>query len=665
MGAQVTRFEVLGPLRVCRDDEELALGFPQQRALLALLVVRAGRSVPVGEIVDVLWAERPPASAMNVVRRYVGALRRLLEPGLPPRAPGRRLLRRAGGFLLEADEDEVDLLRFRELTRRGKRAVATGRPEVALGHFAAALGEWRGPVATGIPSSVREHAVFAAVERELVRTTVMAADTALLCGGAERILPRLRQAVGLDPMNESLHARLVMALAASGLQAEAMAAYEDVRRLLAEELGVPPGAELSAAHTRVLRQELRPGGPAAVQGTPVPVPVPSGRATDPRVTGPRVTGPHVTTFWVTDPDDRSIRLPPGPRVFSGRRAELAGLLELTATASGSAGASSTFLISGMAGIGKTTLAVHWAHEVADRFPDGGLYVGLRGFAPSRAPLEPAEALRCMLAALGVPARRLPSGLDALAGLYRSVLSGRRLLVLLDDAFGTEQVRPLLPASSGCLTVVTSRNGLPGLIASGAHPLRLGLPSTADARAVLAARTGHERLAADPGAADEIVARCGRLPLALAIVAARVTSHPDVPLAAVAAELRDSRGSLDAFAGAGGAADARTAFTCSYRWLPPGSARLFRLLSLHSGPDLPVAAAAALAGLPARRARLILDELADAHLVTEHAPGRYAQHDLLRAFAAELTAGHDSPAEREAARQRLRDHVDSVDRGSDR
>ncbi|MFG2025462.1 BTAD domain-containing putative transcriptional regulator [Streptomyces sp. NPDC048825] len=666
----VMRFEVLGPLRVCREESELDLGFPQQRALLGLLVVQAGRPVPVSEIVDVLWAERPPASAMNVVRRYAGSLRRLLEPGLPPRAPGRRLLRRAAGYLLEADEDEVDLLRFRARTREGKRAAATGRPEVALLHFTQALSGWRGPVAMGIPAPVRRHALFAAVERELVDTTRMSADAALLCGRSEQVLPGLRRAAELDPMDESLHARLVMALAASGLQAEALAAYEDVRRLLAEELGVPPGAELAAAHTRVLRQELRPvTSDRAKESTPPepPAPFDAALADGPGLfAGPATPVRHVPpTHQPPDPPDpfaRPAQLPPGLAVFTGRRDELSTLRGITGAASADGRAPATVLISGMAGMGKTTLAVYWAHRVADRFPDGQLYVELRGFDPARAPLDPAQALRGMLAALGVPPGRMPGSTDALAGLYRSLLTGRRLLVLLDDAAGTEQVRPLLPASPGCLTLVTSRNGLPSLIASGALPLRLDLPSAADARASLALRTGSERLAAEPAAADEIIARCGRLPLALAIVAARAVSRPDFPLAAIATELRHSRASLDAFAGPGGAADARAAFTASYRCLPPESARLFRLLSLHPGPDLAVEGAAALAGLPARRTRRILDELADAHLLTEHTPGRYAPHDLLRAFAAELTRAHDSTAERRAARQRLLDHSSYVGGG---
>ncbi|MDG5803901.1 BTAD domain-containing putative transcriptional regulator [Streptomyces ossamyceticus] len=669
---EAMRFEVLGPLRVCRGDEELDLGFPQQRTLLALLLVRAGRPVPAGEIVDVLWPGRAPASAMNVVRRYAGALRRLLEPDLPPRAPGRRVLRRAGGYLLEAAEDEVDLLRFRALTKRGKRAAATGRSEAALRHFVDALGDWHGPVAMGIPASVREHTEFASLERELTRTARMAADAALLCGGSELVLPHLRRAVELDPLDESAQAGLVMALAASGLQAEALTAYEHVRQLLAEELGISPGPELTAAHTRVLRQEWGPPRAGAPARPPRPTPtgtVPAAAPTATPVAAPSaapvaapVTAPTAVPVPVPASQPTPLRpshLPTDLPAFIGREAELATLLRVTDTAAASTGAPVTVLLSGMPGIGKTALAVHWAHRVADRFPDGRLHVSLRGFDAARPPLEPDEALRGMLGALGVPAARMPAGLDSLAGLYRSTLVRRRLLVLLDDAADTEQVRPLLPAGPGSLTLVTSRLALSGLTASGAHPLHLDLPSAAEAGAALALRVGQNRTAAEPGAAAEIVARCGRLPLALAVVAARAAGRPDFPLSATAAELRHEGDGLDAFAGTGGTPGLRTAFDPSYRRLPPENARLFRLLSLRPGPDLTPGTAAALAGLPQRHARLLLDELAEAHLVTEHAPGRYVQHPLLRLFAAELTAGYDSPTERRAALHRLRAYAASV------
>lgn len=605
------RFEVLGPLRVRRAERDLDLGFPQQRALLGLLMVQAGRPVQVSEIVDVLWAGRPPVSAPNVVRRYVGALRRLLEPGLPPRAPGRRLPRRTGAYLLDAEPDEIDLLRFRELTRQGKRAVATGRPEVAVRQFVGALGEWRGPVAMGLPASAREHALFRAVEHELVLTTRMAADAALLCGTAGLVLPSLRRAVELEPLDEPLHARLVMVLAACGLQAEALTTYEEIRRRLAAELRVAPGVELSEAHTRVLRQELRASAPPAHRPVRTPLSEPV-----------RLLA-------------RPAQLPPGLTVFAGRGEEL-GKLTALAGAAASSGAPATILVSGMAGIGKTASAVHWAHQVAHRFPDGQLYVELRGHDPAARPAtKTAEALRGLVVALGAPPRQLPHDTAALTDLYRELLTDRRVLVVLDDAADTDHVRPLLPTAPGCLAVVTSRDRLPGLIAAGARPLCLELPSTTDAHAALALRVGPERLAAEPEATEEIIERCGRLPLALAIVAARAVSRPDFPLAALAAELRAARGSLDAFAGVGGTADARASFAASHRSLASADARLLRLVAPHPGPDITADTAAGLTGLSPRETGPILDRLADAHLVCEHAPGRYTVHVLLRAFATEL------------------------------
>ncbi|MFE9673889.1 BTAD domain-containing putative transcriptional regulator [Streptomyces sp. NPDC006259] len=626
-----TRFEVLGPVRVWRGETELDLGFPQQRALLALLLASAGRPVPTGELLALLWPERPPASAPNVVRRYVGGLRRLLEPDLPPRAPGRRLLRRPGGHLLETAPHESDLLRFRELARQGKRAAVTGRTETAALRLTEALEEWRGPVAMGIPAAARRHVQFTALGRELLETTRMAADAALLCGRAAHLLPALRRATALDPLDEPLHARLILSLAACGLQADALTAYEDLRARLAAELGVTPGAELTAAHTRVLRQDVgRPAsGPRVDLGRATPV---VRLRPDPRVDGrPAGAAP-------APPDPTAsvgcARLPADPAGFTGRGPELEWLTAAGDRVVGSAGAPAPVLVGGMAGVGKTALAVHWAHRAAARFPDGHLYVALRGSDPARAAAQPEEALRAMLTALGVPAARMPTGPAALAGLYRTLLAGRRVLVVLDDAAGTEQLRPLLPAAPGCLALVTSRLALPGFIASGARPLRLEPPTAQDARAILAALVGADRTAAEPLATDEIVARSGRLPLALAAVAGRASGHRSTPLADIAAHLRETRGSLDAFAGPAGAADLRAALMGSYRLLSPEAARLFRLLPRHRGPDLTPASAAALTGLPVRGVRRLLGELAEAHLITEHAPGHHTLHDLLRVFAAE-------------------------------
>ncbi|MFF7533283.1 BTAD domain-containing putative transcriptional regulator [Streptomyces bobili] len=629
------RFELLGPVRAWRDGTELDLGFPQQRALLALLLAYEGRPVPAGELLGLLWPGHPPASAPNVVRRYLGALRRLLEPDLPPRAPGRRLLRHPGGHLLEVTPDEVDLLRFRELTRQGIRAAVTGRAETAALRFTDALGEWRGPVAMGIAAAARGHVRFTAVGRELLETARLAADAALLCGRTAQILPALRRATALDPLDEPLHARLILSLAACGLQAEALTAYEDVRRRLAAELGITPGTELAAAHTRVLRQDVGrlTSGPRVDVGRETPVVRVSrpGAAVDSRGEG----GASGAAPAVPDgtPSTGHTRLPPDIHGFTGRKAELEWLTAARDAVAGTAGAPAAVWIGGMAGVGKTALAVHWAHRAAGRFPDGHLYAALRGSDPARPPAEPEEALRAMLTALGVPATRMPAGAAALTGLYRTLLAGRRVLVVLDDAAGTEQLRPLLPAAPGCLALVTSRHALPGLIASGARPLRLEPPPADDARAMLARLIGADRAAAEPGAADEILLRSGRLPLALAVVAERAAAHREIPLADTAAYLRETEGTLDAFTG-GATADVRVAFLGSYRLLSPEAARLFRLLPRHGGPGLTPASAAALAGLPVRGARRLLGELAESHLITEHTPGHYTLHRLLGAFAAE-------------------------------
>ncbi|MFJ8229913.1 BTAD domain-containing putative transcriptional regulator [Streptomyces sp. NPDC094448] len=597
--AAVLRFEVLGPLRAWRGESELDLGSPQQRALLALLLVRAGRPVPFGEIADALWSGWPPASAANAVRRHAGSLRRLLEPETAPRTPGRRVLRHGGGYLLHAESAEVDLLRFREQAGRGTRLAAAGRPDSALREFTEALGRWRGRVAEDVREAVRAHPSFTAVERELVRATATAADLALSHDGTAQILPSIRKAVVLAPLNESLHARLVLGLAAVGARTEALAAYETARRRLAAELGSVPGAELSAAHTRVLRQQVRRTSPS-VPFRPAPTQLPADLA-----------------------------------VFTGRAAELAALTAAADDAEGTAGAAAAVVIGGIPGAGKSTLALRWAHQAAARFPDGQLYVELGGFDPVRQPLDPAEALRGMLVSLGVPAGGLPDTDDALADLYRKLMAGRRALVVLDDAAGTDQVRRLLPAAPGCLTLVTSRRTLSPLVARGARPLRLRPPPTREAEHLLARRIGAARVAAETAAVREIAARCGHLPLALAAIAARAVARPRFPLAALAGELRSGSG-LDAFP-----AGVRTAFRCSYRALSPENAGLFRLLPRHPGPRITPTSAAALTESPVLDARARLGALAGVHLLTEDGPAHYVLHPLLRLFAAELAEEHGS------------------------
>jgi hypothetical protein len=292
-------------------------------------------------------------------------------------------------------------------------------------------------------------------------------------------------------------------------------------------------------------------------------------------------------------------------------------------------------IAGTPGAGKTALALHFAHLAADRYPDGQLYVNLRGFDPLGEPLRVTAAMRALLDALQVPPGQIPAGLEAQAGLYRSVLAGCRMLVMLDNAASAAQVRPLLPGGGDCLAVVTSRRQLTALAAAhGAHTIVLDALTDADAHEFLASRLGPAQLAAEPGAARELTAACARLPLALSIVAARAAARPGFPLAMLAAELRDPRRRLDALDGGEAAANVRDVFSWSYQQLSPAAARMFCLLGLHPGPDITVPAAAGRAGVRLDQAGRALGQLTAACLLTEHTPGRYAFHDLLRAYAAE-------------------------------
>jgi len=352
------------------------------------------------------------------------------------------------------------------------------------------------------------------------------------------------------------------------------------------------------------------------------------------------------------------QLPAAAADFTGRAAELAALTRILGQAGGT-GAPGTVVISaigGTAGVGKTALALHWAHQVADRFPGGQLHVNLRGFDPSGTPATPAEAVRGFLDALGVPADRIPAQPEAQAGLYRSLLADKRMLIVLDNARDEPQVRPLLPASPGCLVLVTSRSQLSGLAAAdGARLLSLDVLAHGEAMQLLTGRIGVGRTAAEPDAVTEIATLCADLPLALAVTAARAAARPAFPLAALAGELRDAAGRLDALDAGDPAASVRAVFSWSYQQLSGESARLFRLLGLHPGPDISVPAAASLAAVDTAQAGRLLRELARAHLIAEHAPGRYAFHDLLRAYAAAQARDTDTEPDRQAAIGRLLDH----------
>jgi tetratricopeptide (TPR) repeat protein len=349
------------------------------------------------------------------------------------------------------------------------------------------------------------------------------------------------------------------------------------------------------------------------------------------------------------------QLPAAVPHLAGRVAELAYLDGLIEDSSDFATAVVISAISGGGGVGKTALAVSWAHQVADQFPDGQLYVDLRGFTPGLPVTDPADAIHGFLDALGVPPEQMPASLDGRAVLYRSLVARRRVLIVLDNARDTQQVRMLLPSAHRCLVLVTSRNHLPGLVADGATAITLDVLTPEAAREMLAQRLGLERVTAEPQAVQKIITLCARLPLALAVIAARAADHPDFPLAAFAAELTESQGRLDALAAGEPTADIRAVFSWSYDAISDGAARMFRLLGLHHGTDIAAPAAGSLAGIPLRRARRTLAEIAHANLVREHKPGRYALHDLLRAYAREKAQNLESTEERQEAISRELDY----------
>ncbi len=417
--------------------------------------------------------------------------------------------------------------------------------------------------------------------------------------------------------------------------------YPSSVRALAGALGLPPSAAAD------LVASYRAGwGHGAVTPTVTPPVTPAGAAG-------AAAAASGTPAGITVPR----QLPTPVPHFAGRSGELA-LLDRALPAAASNGAAAAAgvticAISGTAGVGKTALALHWAHRVASRFPDGQLYANLRGFDPGGGPADPADVLRGFLDALGVPPERRPADADGLAALCRSVLAGRRMLVLLDNAADGAQVRPLLPASPACLVIVTSRDDLAALAArEGARLLRLDVLSAPEASELLIARLGPERAAAEPSAVPELATLCARLPLALSVVVARAAAAPNLPLPALAAELTELAGRLDALDAGDPAANVRTVLSLSYRHLPEPAARMFRLLGLHPGPDISAAAAASLTGAAPAAARAALRGLTRASLLTEVTPGRYAFHDLLRVYAAEQYNAADGI---EAATRRLLDH----------
>lgn len=638
------RFKILGPVEAWRGGSALEIGPNQQRAVLALLLARAGQLVTVDDIVELVWGHRPPTSAVNLVHRYIGSLRRILEPDLPARGEGRWVKRSGGGYQFSAEQLSLDLLTFRRTvdSARCRTGESTVDAREALRVFLDALGLWRGRCADGVETEETSGgSAFAAIDHEYFTAVIDAAEIALVCGESERILPMLRRAAAREPLHEQLQAVLVRSLAATGQQAAALERYQQVHRRLADELGIDPGPELRRSQEEVLRQMVLPqarsgGATTAVTAEAVDAAPPDEPQEDYADLVPLIT---------------PAQLPSDLPTFVGRHGELADLARLLSDRT------PVVAIDGMAGIGKTAFAVHWAHSVAENYPDGQLFVNLRGFDAADAATPPSETLRALLYSLGIPAHRIPGEFDLQVGMYRTILARKRVLVVLDNARDIDQVRPLIPGTPGSVAVVTSRNSLAGLVATeGACLLTLELPTVDVARETMARRLGEDRVAAEREAVDEIIDRCGRLPLGLAIVAARAVARPGFALGSIARDLRETEGSLDAFDTSGSfSVNVRTVFSWSYELLSTAAATLFRLLCLHPGPDFTVAVSASLVSVPVKQARALVAELRSAALVNEYAPGRYSLHDLVRAYATELCGATESAQELTDARGRMLEH----------
>ncbi|MEU1518103.1 tetratricopeptide repeat protein [Streptomyces sp. NPDC005811] len=650
----MTGFRLLGPVELWVSDRPVDLGPAKRRTLLAALLVDAGRWVSAETLIDRVWGEDPPAQVRATLYAHVARIRRVLAETLPHlgdgadgKAPAQPpLVRGSGGYRLDVPRDLVDAHRFRGLVATARQSG--GSPAARVTVLREAMGLWRGEPLAGLPGD------WAARTRESwsqqrIYAVLDWADAELSVGGHLVVVDALSALVAEHPLVEPLAVALMRALHAAGRAPEALACYIALSKRLAEELGTAPGAEARQAHRTIL------GGKAAGPGTHHTPPAPGTTTATPASTTATPASGTATPASGQRPRSIPAQLPMEAAGFTGRDEELARLDKILVAATDRPSAVVVSAVSGTAGVGKTALAVHWAHRIRDRFPDGQLYVNLRGYDPER-PVTAADALVRFLAALGVPAQDVPLEPDDRAARYRSEVADRRMLIVLDNAATVEQVRPLLPGTGTCAVVVTSRDSLAGLVArEGAHRLDLDLLPADAARALLRRLVGP-RAEAEPEAVDALAAQCARLPLALRVAAELAAARPATALADLVCELTDQQRRLDLLDADGDPRAAVTAvFSWSLRQLAPDAARAFRLLGLHPGPDLDVHAAAALTGSDPADARRILDVLARAHLVQRVDGTRYGMHDLLRAYATRLATAEDAPEAREAALDRLFDH----------
>ncbi|MFW6722122.1 BTAD domain-containing putative transcriptional regulator [Streptomyces sp. MAR4 CNY-716] len=619
-GASV-RFALLGPVRVGRAGQPLGMGSPQQRAVLAVLLLRGGRHVAVEELVDAVWGEDPPRDATGTIRTYVSRLRRALGPDAD-------LLRgEAGGYAVHLRPGaELDVETATRLAADADAAVAAGDRERARELRRGALDLWDGEPLAGLPGpyAERERTRLAEWRLSLLEGRL---ELDVEVGRRAEAISELTALTAAHPLRERFRELLMLALYRSGRQAEALAVYTDTRRQLTDELGVEPGPALAALQQRILR------------GMDQPVPAPAAKSVAPA------------------------QLPATLTDFTGRGHAVEELGKQLVQAPQMVMAVSS--VSGIGGVGKTTLAVHVAHAARESFPDGQLYVDLQGWGPS--PVDPAGVLGSFLRALGVPDADIPETLTERAALYRSVLAGRRVLALLDNARDAAQVRPLLPGTEGCAALITSRARMAHLV--GAHHVDLDVMDPDEALLLFTRIVGADRVEPHRAAAMDVVAACGFLPLAIRIAASRLAARRTWTVSVLARKLSDEHRRLDELQV--GDLAVKATFELGYGQLEPEQARAFRLLGLIDGPDISLHAAAAILDRPEEETEDLLETLVDTSLLESAAPGRYRYHDLLRLFARTCAEREEPRPDRQDAQSRLLDfylataaHVYELDRPGD-
>ncbi|MEU1786030.1 BTAD domain-containing putative transcriptional regulator [Streptomyces sparsogenes] len=606
---QQLRFTVLGPVRAWRGDEQISTGSPQQKALLAALLLRGGRTATAPELIDGLWGDEPPDAAIAALRTYASRLRKAFGPDSDV------LVSESGGYAIRIGMGALDTDVAEQLAAEAEKAQHSGDRTRARELINKALDLWDGEPLAGLPGPYAETQRMRLEEWHLVLIETRL-DLDLDVGFHAEAVSELTALTAQHPFRERLRELLMLALYRSGRQAEALAVYNDTRRLLAEELGADPCAELSELQQRILQADAGLAAPA-----------------DARTSG----GPAFV---------RPAQLPATVSDFTGRIAFVNELSEQLATAEGRVMAVSA--VAGIGGVGKTTLAVHVAHAARQHFPDGQLYVDLQGAGPVH--VEPQAVLGSFLRALGIPDSAIPDGVEERAALYRSTLDGRRVLALLDNARDAAQVRPLLPGTEGCATLITSRTRMVDL--ESAHLVDLDVMSPEEALVLFTRIVGEERVNSERDAAMDVVAACGFLPLAIRIAASRLSSRRTWTVSFLARKLADGRRRLDELRA--GDLAVRATFELGYGQLEPQQARAFRLLGLADGPDISLAAAAVVLDMDTFDAEELIESLVDASLLESAAPGRYRYHDLVRLYARDCAERDEPVADREAAMSRLLD-----------